>query len=147
MGVLAAFSRCRHWQEVTCRCLSEAWSPGSCPQAWLFLLKSPDVSGLFRHRTRAVWKLSVCWGCESGSGGGTIHQCSSEAKSSRESPPAAFKGQRPKRHRELRFSEVPAKQMVGIQLVEYFCTSIKQFLCGPLNFPSINEHQQAWRLL
>lgn len=77
------------------------------------------------------------------SGGGPINQHSWEVKSSRESPPAAFKGQRPRRHRELRFSEEsPAKQMVGIQLVEYFCTLIKQFLCGPLNVPSLNEHSR-----
>lgn len=82
-----------------------------------------------------------CRACMSGSRGGPI-------KSSRESPPAAFKGQRPKRHRELRFSEESqAKQMVGIQLVEYFCTLLKPFLCGPLNFPFLKEHQPAGRQL
>lgn len=60
------------------------------------------------------------------------------------SPLAALKGQRPRRHRELCFSEESqAKQMVGIQLAEYLCTLIKQSSCGPLNFPSLNEHQPA----
>lgn len=43
--------------------------------------------------------------------------------------------------------ELQAKQMVGMQLVEYFYTLIKQFSCGPLNFLSLNEHRLAWRQL
>lgn len=71
-----------------------------------------------------------------------------QARSSRELTLAAFKGQRPRKHRELHFSEeLQVKQMVRIQLVEYFCTLIKPFLCGLLNFPSLNEHQPAQRQL